>query len=240
MKYNIILFVDNDIETYLKTNYKITSNVLFYDIKNYNSFYNKYMDIEAKIINSDIYKNKIPSDRKNCPEHLYAEYNLVNHSKINYVNYAKKIFQDYKFYSWIDFGIRLPENSKIYDNIDIGKIPNKIIYQHISSNLPKNKMYILPEKEVITDPDNMLSSHVIYFAGSIFIIHSDLISIYEALYEKKLNELQEKNIVDDDQNIILQIYLDNKNLFYMPKVKDYPELNIPLGLQEWFKLYEFF
>ena len=101
-------------------------------------------------------------------------------------------------------------------------------------------MYILPEKETITEPNNMLSSDVIYFAGSIFIIHTDLVSIYETLYSEKLEELYEKNIADDDQNVVLQIYLDNKNLFFMPKVKDYPELNISLGLQEWFKLYEFF
>ena len=240
INYNIIVFVDETIKTYLETNYKITSNVFFYDINNYDSFYNKYMDIEEKIINSDIYKNKIPINRKNCPEHLYAEYNLVNHSKINYVNHAKKIFTDYTFYSWIDFGLRLPENSKIYSTINVSKLHNKIIYQHVSSNLPTDKMYILPEKETITEPNNMLSSDVIYFAGSIFIIHTDLVSIYETLYSEKLEELYEKNIADDDQNVVLQIYLDNKNLFFMPKVKDYPELNISLGLQEWFKLYEFF
>jgi hypothetical protein len=240
MKYNIIVFVDENIKSYLKMNYKITSNIYFYNINSYDSFYNKYIDIEKNIINSNIYKKKIPSDRKQCPEHLYAEYNLVNHSKINYINHAKSLFKNYIFYSWIDFGLRLPENSKIYNNIDICKIPNKIIYQHVSSNLPQNKMYILPEKEINTEPDKMLSSHVIYFAGSIFIVHNDLVSIYESLYNKKLQELQEINISDDDQNIVLQIYLDNKNLFFMPKVKDYPELNIPLGLTEWFKLYEFF
>jgi hypothetical protein len=86
----------------------------------------------------------------------------------------------------------------------------------------------------------MLSSDVIYFAGSIFIIHVDLVSTYEKLYHQKLEELQSNNIVDDDQNVVLQIYLDNKDLFFMPKVKDYPILNISLGLEEWFKLYEFF
>jgi hypothetical protein len=240
MKYNIVVFVDETIKTYLETNYKITDNVFFYDINNYDSFYNKYMDIEQKIINSDIYKNKIPSNRKSCPEHLYSEYNLVNHSKINYVNHAKNIFNDYTFYSWIDFGLRLPENSKLYNNIDVSKIPNKIIYQHVSSNLSIDKMYILPDKETMTEPNNMLSSDVIYFAGSIFIINNELVSIYENLYNEKIQELQSKNIVDDDQNLVLQLYLDNKSLFFMPKVKDYPYINIPLGLEEWFKLYEFF
>jgi hypothetical protein len=155
------------------------------------------------------------------------------------------MFKEYMFYSWIDFGISLPENSKLYKNININKLPNKIIYQHLGSNLssnklPLNKIYMLPEKEEITDPNNMLSSHVVYFAGSIFIIHNDLVFIYEKLYDNKLQELQEKNIVDDDQNIVLQIYLDNKELFFMPEVKNYPDLNIFLGQNEWIKLYEFF
>ena len=86
----------------------------------------------------------------------------------------------------------------------------------------------------------MLTSHDIYFAGSIFIIHNDYVLLYEMLYEKKLQELHKQYIVDDDQNIVLQLYLDNKDIFFMPSVKNYPELNIYTGINEWFKLYEFF
>jgi len=240
INYKLLVFVDETLKHYLQTQYTLPSNVMFYDINIRDTFYDKYIDIEKNIINSINYKNKIPNDRKDCPEHLYAEYNLVNHNKINYVNEAKRLYPDYKFYSWVDFGITLPNNSKIFSSLNVASMPSKIIYQHVSSNLPENKMYILPEKESATDPNNMLSSHVIYFAGSIFIVHTDMVSIYEKLYDAKLEELQQKNIVDDDQNIVLQIYLDNKDLFYMPKVKDNPNLNIPLGLNEWFKLYEFF
>jgi hypothetical protein len=86
----------------------------------------------------------------------------------------------------------------------------------------------------------MLTSHHIYFAGSIFLIHNDCVLLYEMLYEKKLQELHKQHIVDDDQNIVLQLYLDNKDIFFMPSVKNYPELNIYTGMNEWFKLYEFF
>lgn len=240
IKYNIIVFVDENIKKFLETNYKIASNIHFHDISMYNSFYNKYINVENQIINSNVYKKKIPLDRQGCPEHLYAEYNLINHSKINYVSHAKKLFKDYRYYSWIDFGLRLPEDSNIYNKINIAKIPPKIIYQHVSSNLPLHKMYVLPKKEDMTNPENMLSSSSIYFAGSIFIIHTDLVFEYEILYDLKLREFQSKNIVDDDQSVVLQIYLDNNEIFSMHKVMDYPLLNIPLGLTEWFKLYEFF
>ena len=91
INYNILVFVDKNIKSYLITKYIFKSNVFFYDIDTCERFYDKYIEIETKIINSDIYKNKIPFDRKDCPEHLYAEYNLVNHSKINYFNFDLKI-----------------------------------------------------------------------------------------------------------------------------------------------------
>ena len=55
-----------------------------------NTFYNKFLEIDRNVMNSDIYKNKIPIYRKNNPEHLYSEYNLINHSKINFVNRLAK------------------------------------------------------------------------------------------------------------------------------------------------------
>mgnify|MGYP003975128251 CR=1 FL=1 len=240
INYILLVFVDETIKQYLQSKYTLPSNILFYDINACYTFFDKYIDIERNIISHTNYKDKIPSDRKNCPEHTYAEYNLINHNKINYVNQAKNLYPNYKFYSWIDFGLKIKSNSKLFASLNTKNMPSKIIYQHVSSNLPQDKMYILPEKEDATDPNHMLASHVIYFAGSIFIVHTDLVTIYEKLYEEKLQELQKKEIVDDDQNIVLQIFLDNKELFYMAKVKDHPNLNIHLGLDEWFKLYELF
>ena len=232
IKYNLVVFIEEKIKSYLLDNYNFNSNIIFYDIDLTDTFFKKYLNTENSIINSIIYKKKIPEHRNGAPEHLYAEYNLVNHSKINYVRKAKELFNGYKFYTWIDFGIRLPENSTVYNSINLKNIPKKIIYQNLG--------LFLPEKNVETEPDMMLSSHTIYFAGSIFIVHADLVLTYELLYENKLRELQEKYIVDDDQNVVLQLYLDNKDIFFMPSVTKFPELNIPIGTNEWFKLYEFF
>lgn len=240
IKYNIIVFVDENTKKYLQTKYLLPATVIFYDIDICETFYHKYLAIESSIINSTVYKQKIPLSRKKCPEHLYAEYNLVNHSKINYVAEAKRLYPNYKFYSWIDFGLRLPDKSKIFDGLNINSIPPKIIYQYVGSNLHGSRMYTLPNREPAVRPDNMLSSDVIYFAGSIFIIHADLVTVYENLYNTALQNLQTSNVVDDDQNVVLQIYLDYKDLFYMPKARDFPKLNIPFGIGEWFKLYEFF
>ena len=59
----------------------------------------------------------------------------------------------------------------------------------------------------------MLHSHTVYLAGSQFVVHKDLVEKFENLYEEQLLEWQAENICDDDQNLVLQIYNKNKDLF---------------------------
>ena len=77
--------------------------MIFKDMNDVDTFYDKYIDIDTEIINSDEYKSKIPSHRKNNPEHCQTGYNLINNSKICFIKHTKKYFSNYKFYSWIDF-----------------------------------------------------------------------------------------------------------------------------------------
>jgi hypothetical protein len=151
-------------------------------------------------MDSDIYKNKIPNSEKGYPEHLYSEYNMINHSKINFVKEAKRQFPTYEFYSWIDFGM-IRYTSLTPSNLQPLLLPKKIIYQNL---LPITKL--LPE-------EYMLTTSNVFIAGSAYIIHTSLIEIFEKLYEEKINNWQERYITDDDQNLILQIYYNNPQLF---------------------------
>ena len=63
------------------------------------------------------------------------------------------------------------------------------------------------------DPNEMLSSDIIYFDGSSFIVHNTYVNLFHDLWEKKIIEFQEKYISDDDQNLVLQIYFDHPELF---------------------------
>lgn len=242
IKYNLVVFVSNKIKQYLLKNFTFKENIIFFDNDCIETFYHKYLSIEKEIINSSKFKSMIPYHRKEAVTTKYAEYDLVNHSKINYVSKAKKLYPNYKFYSWIDFGIhRLVDNSKLYNkSINIEKLPNKIIYQHLEADIPISNRGKLPEKNDSTTPEAILSSHVVHFAGSIFLAHNTLVEKYEELYEKKLKELHDIYVVDDDQKVVLQIFLDNPEIFYMPNAINFPELNIKLGKEEWFKLLEFF
>jgi len=183
-------------------------------MNNVNTFYKKYLEKDKSIIESEMYKNKIPAHRKNNPEHLYSEYNLINHSKINFINYTKNKYPDYKFYAWIDFGSMNYDVINVPKNINFNLVPNKITYKCIKE-IPK----------IIPDANEMLSSDDVYLLGSSFIIYKNLVQVFELIYEKKLTEWYENNISDDDQNLVLQIY------------KEIPELFHKIYHTEWFGMY---
>ena len=123
-----------------------------------------FFDSQKKIIESTIYKNKIPYNRINLPEHFCSQYNLINHSKFNFVSYTKKIFPNYIFYSWIDFGFVRNKLENVPKNIDLSLLKeDKIIYQllqKISNNY---------------SAEFMLSSIEIYFMGASNIIPNLLV-----------------------------------------------------------------
>ena len=202
INYRLVVFLDhNDSNVINRIDKNIIekNNVSIIDLNLVNTFYNKYIHIENQIINSQEYKDKIPSDRKGAPEHIYAEYDLVNHSKINYVTYCKNIYRSYKYYSWIDFGIK--DINNIPTNINFSKLTDKITY--LSLKTPSNHL----------SSNEMLKTHDIYIAGSQFIVHHDLVDKFEKIYEEQLIEWHEQNICDDDQNCVYQIYFKYTNLF---------------------------
>ena len=202
INYNLVVYVENSIKEIMLNQHSFNNNIIFMDIDSINSFFNKYLENDTKIIQSDIYKSKIPFNRKHNPEHVYAEYNLINHSKINFVNNTKKLFGDYKYYSWIDFGIMNANINNIPKDINISLLEEKIIY-HCTDIIPNERI----------SEDEMLKSNSIYFLGSAFIVHTKLVEHFEKIWENKIIEWQEKYVTDDDQNLIVQLYFDNPEIF---------------------------
>ena len=200
IQYKLVVFIEESMNKKFKY-YKFNPNIIFHDIDDVKTFFNKYIDKERDIINSIIYKSKIPNVRKNNPEHWCPEYNLINHSKINFVTHTKNLYPNYKFYSWIDFGC-IRNLLDIPKNIEISKLKdNKITYHAIN----------IPDKYI--NPNDMLSSFDIYLTGSMFVIDKNIIDDYELIYEKMLLEWYDRYICDDDQSLILQLYFKYTNLF---------------------------
>lgn len=204
IQHTLIVFVEEDIHQQLKTKYTFSDNIIFCDLPKEGLFYDRFLDSQRQIIESREYQEKIPGYRNDVPEHIYAEYNLINHSKINFVRQAKKLFSNYSFYSWIDFGF-----GKVLEDLPI-KIPN-------INRLPRRIIYhsLTPIPETQISPNDMLSENRIFLIGSSYIIPNELVEIFEKIYEKKIIELEKEKVVDDDQNIVYQIYMENKNLFIL-------------------------
>jgi hypothetical protein len=202
IKYNIIVYVNDEIKEQLMTLCSFNSNIIFKNMNNVFTILDRHLLKDKIIMESQIYKQKIPPHRVTNPEHVYSEYNFVNHNKINYVSNAKQCFPDYSFYSWIDFGY-VKDESSIPRNINVSNLPHKIIYHCLIQ--PKTRI----------DPNYMLTSDCIFITGSSYIIHSSLVNTFEELYEQKIKEWQANYITDDDQNLVLQLYFDYPDLFHL-------------------------
>ena len=215
IKYTLLVYIENNIREQLLMEYSFNlDNIIFKDYHSVSTYMDKYLKNDKIIMSSNIYKDKIPTHRKYNPEHLYSEYNLINHNKINFVSDVKKLYPNYAFYSWIDFGY-VKNIESVPQNINIYNLPHKIIYQCI--NIPTN--YI--------DPNEMLANDTIFISGSAFIIHRSLIKNFEIIYEQKINEWHQKYISDDDQNLVLQLYYEKPHIFHL--IQDYA----------WFSLYKY-
>jgi hypothetical protein len=201
IKYKLIVFIEPHIREILVSK-QLPSNIILLDCNLVRTFYDKFIESETTIMNSQTYKNKIPSHRKTNPEHWNPEYNLVNHNKINYVAYCRREFPEYEFYSWLDFGCIRNAVINVPKNINYEKLHCKISY-----------LVLVPIPSKILSANEMLHSHTVYLAGSQFVVHKDLVEKFEKLYEEQLLEWQAESICDDDQNLVLQIYNKNKDIF---------------------------
>lgn len=199
--YKLIVYLDDDMYESI-SKYNLKSNIILYKISDVKTFYNDFVENERLMINSNEYKKKLAPHRLNNPEHWSAEYNLVNHNKINYILQTKKLYPMYEYYAWIDFGCIRNNINDIPKNINFKKLHKKISYLALKE----------PPNEKIS-AENMLKSDDVYFAGAQFITHTTLVELHEQLYRKLLETWKKEIICDDDQNAILQIYFDNKHLF---------------------------
>lgn len=219
IEYTLIVYLDTNIKDELlnKNKYKFKKNILFLDSNSLDTFYDKYLFKDNIIMNSNEYKNKIPLERQNNPEHLYSAYNMVNHSKVNFIHNTKLLFPKYEYYSWIDFGY-VREASNCPKNINIESLSKKITYHCLEVPNLNNKI----------SENDMLKCDTVFITGSSFIVHNEIVNKFHYIYEKKILEWHKKMVTDDDQNLVLQLYYDNPEIFEL-------KLN-----NKWFSLYNLF
>ena len=203
IKYKLVCYVEDDIHRLLLSKYNFNDNIIFVDFNDVDTIYKKYNNDNIKVVNSPEYKHLIPSYRKTNPEHVYGEYNSITCSKSDFVAHTKKIYTNYEYYAWIDFGCCRGTNCTIPKNINMNELKNKIYFNYFDFPNLDNKIHEY----------RMLKSFTIFFDGSQFIVHNSLVEIFKKLCEEKIKYWISINTSDDDQNLFLQIYYDHPELF---------------------------
>lgn len=159
-----------------------------------------------------MYPNGIPEiNRRNhlFPENEFAEYNVINHSKIDFIQHAisnKLINTTYT--SWCDFGY-----FKSQHNCDKTTYPKNILD---INKFTKNKMNFVLNNPIINEDYNMIYTLIIarvVFTGTFFCGPTNLMYKLQELYHECNNELHNNNISDDDQHVYLRCYIKNPELF---------------------------
>ena len=89
IKYKLVVYLEKEVKDMIFKKTSFNENIIFHELSEVNTFLNEFFEKDTEIMNSDIYKNKIPEYRNYLPEHLYSEYNLINHSKINFFDRIK-------------------------------------------------------------------------------------------------------------------------------------------------------
>jgi hypothetical protein len=127
IKFKLVVYVEEDILKIITTNHIFNDNVIFKDLNTVDTFLKKYIDRENQVMNSDLYKSRLhPVRKETSPENKYAEYNLITHSKVNFMKKTRDLFPNYKYYAWIDFGTANSNIELIPRYLDLSVLKEKI------------------------------------------------------------------------------------------------------------------
>ena len=203
----MIVFIDKKHEH--KLNEKISSSCRIKLFPIDNDFMNtlpmwKTIEKEREIMSSEKFKN-ILGDRVIYPEHIYPEYTLINHCKIDLISYLiNENITDKNYYSWVDFGFfKLSENIPLR-LLDVGYFNTETINYMCIDPLDENDNNILYTLRIAPEK----------IGGFFFFGRKDKLLEYQKLYHETLNWFQnELGIADDDQHLALWCYFKNPQLF---------------------------
>jgi hypothetical protein len=227
--HHLVVYIEDDILQFLNTiqiPFQIPQHIIFKNAKSVDTFYDRYVEREKEVMKDERYKNKIPQSRRSNPEHLPLGYNAVMHNKVNFLSSTCKTYPNFEHYGWIDFGY-------LKGFLGVNDLPLDINYSKLNADKITFGVMVNPPENRIS-PDDMLTEESIFFHGASFIVPKKLVFEYEKIYEKKVLELYDQFVSDDDQNIIYQIYYDHKDMFQYFKMSGWMKLyNDHLNLKKY-------
>jgi len=212
LPYNIVAFIDDryidKLPKYDNVNFKVIP--INYQWLITNSLCWKDLQKVKNIMENEYYKDLV-KDRilQEFPENIHAEYNIINHSKIDFIYYGIMnhiITSD--FICWSDFGyhnsiLKNNPSNYPYAGLDISKFNKDKLNFWLRNNPINNDFDII---KTLIDPREV-------FTGSLFGGPLHLILKLYYLYHNQLNFMYNKGISDDDQHVYLRCYLNEPHIF---------------------------
>lgn len=208
---NMIVFIEEkyylDIQGYIdELEYNVNINVILLSKNDLPKW--KYIEREREIMNDDRFLGLL-GNRTQFPEHKYPEYTIVNHSKIDMINL---VIYEYEYqntyFSWVDFGFFSNEHNIPTRLIDINKLDKDKINYSLINPVESNDFNIYYTLKYAPE----------VIGGFWFFGSKDNMKVYQKLYMETFLKFQEMGIADDDQHIVLQCYLKQKELFSLKPV----------------------
>jgi hypothetical protein len=158
---------------------------------------------EKEIMESNQFKQMV-QHRLGHPECSKPEYNIMQHSKIDFVCHViDNKLSTANYYAWSDFGYFQQPNRIPSKPLDLSKFDlERINFQGINPITPNDGdiMYTLtnaPEK----------------VGGFFYLGNSEQMLKYQELYHSVCTDFHRMGIVDDDQHIMIQCVFRQPSLF---------------------------
>jgi protein YibB len=165
--------------------------------------FNDLLQKIALVQNSTYFKSMIGESVKSSPEYCIPEYVLLMFLKFYYLNYFIETYNiENKNVSWVDFGYlresTLTKNKKSF-----------------TFNCEDKKIHLFTLKNISDNVDVRYSifNNDVFIQGSSFVGDSTSCKKLYLYFKESFNSLINDNIVDDDQGILLDVYIKNPNFF---------------------------
>ena len=207
--YHLVVFIDKKCSRYVKE-YLQAKNITVIEIDEDFLTANipawSRLAREQEIMNSDKFKNLMSSvGRLRFPEHSNPKYTLINHAKIDFVNYAMNLesLKECPYFCWVDFGYfakpdRIPQFPLDITRFNLSTVNYTLINPLTSKD--KDVFYTLTHA-----PERI--------GGFFFFGNRKSLIAYQKLFHAIHKAFQTVEIADDDQHIALQCYFKCPELF---------------------------
>tara|TARA_B100000085_G_scaffold281448_1_gene308061 strand:- start:249 stop:1025 length:777 start_codon:yes stop_codon:yes gene_type:complete len=167
--------------------------------------YAKNIEVCKTIQNSEEFKKLCPEGKRNqCPEYYSPEYAALMNAKYDFVQRSiESGLIDTPFTGWIDFGY-ITEDKDLW---------NKTKYE---CNWDDNKIRLLQRLKF--DPEKvdlqryMLTNHCVFSGGAV-VGKKESFGPFLRLYYKVRQRYYDKNVIDDDQGMLLACVIEKPELF---------------------------